>query len=137
MRLQALTTTELFRRVQESWPFTRKRYPDRPGRRRRAAQTAFDLRHIGTHQAKALGEFARILEPTEHGVELTEADIVLLRRTCVKMLVNAVRALVLLGVRGGYDLRVHLEEGGVRTEFSRGCQAGGPFICAGMRCVIE
>lgn len=82
--------------VEEALPYTEKNYPNlREIAGSDDAGLASALSHAQLHQAKALGVFASMLEPRDHG-EDAPLDQVLIRRTLVKQVGNALRVLVAL-----------------------------------------
>ncbi len=89
---------ELMRVVEKALPYTSKNYPGLPAiSGTDDAALADALHHAQLHQTKALGVFATMLEPRDHGEE-TPLNRALIERTLVKQLGNALRVLVALGL---------------------------------------
>ncbi len=86
------------RAVEKALPYTSQNYPGLPAISG-AGDTALAcaLHHAQLHQTKALGVFAAMLEPRDHGEELP-LDRELIKRTLVKQVGNALRVLVALGL---------------------------------------
>lgn len=92
-----ITLSDLLRIVDEGWVFDAQNYPKLPDAKHQPTDAVlFALRHLLEHWGKAFGRLCTVLEPLEHGKELSEAGRKELHTVVIKFLTPALRAAGLL-----------------------------------------